>query len=88
MIRVTLLTQGECGMCDQAKDVLRRVSEDYPLEITEIGINTDQGQELVARHGMLFAPGVLIDAEPFSYGRLSERKLRRHVQCRPDRSLR
>ncbi len=30
----------------------------------------------------LSAPGVLIDGEPFSYGRLSERKLRRALEKR------
>lgn len=28
---------------------------------------------------MLFAPGVLLDGTMFSYGRLSERRLRRHL---------
>jgi hypothetical protein len=36
---------------------------------------------------VLFAPGVLVDGAPFSYGRLSERKLRRtldkHLQEHP-----
>ena len=32
--------------------------------------------------GLLFPPGVLIDGEPFSYGRLSERKLRRELDRR------
>ena len=31
---------------------------------------------------MLFAPGVLVDGRPFSYGRLSERKLRRTLDKR------
>jgi hypothetical protein len=30
----------------------------------------------------MFTPGVLIEGEPFSYGRLSERKLRRSVSTR------
>jgi hypothetical protein len=30
----------------------------------------------------MFAPGVLVDGEPFSYGRLSERKLRRELRRR------
>lgn len=34
--------------------------------------------------GLLFPPGVLIDGEPFSYGRLSERKLRRELDRRLD----
>lgn len=36
--------------------------------------------------GILFAPGVLVDGAPFSYGRRSERKLRRHLARRAGRS--
>ena len=32
--------------------------------------------------GIMFPPGILIDGEPFSYGRPSERKLRRALQSR------
>lgn len=80
--RVTLLTQSDCAMCGQAKDVLARVGADHPLEIVEIGLGTVEGQELALRHGVLFAPGVLLDGEPFGYGRLSERKLRRTLDRR------
>ena len=36
-------------------------------------------QRLATQGGLLFPPGILIDGEPFSYGRLSERKLRREL---------
>ncbi len=31
---------------------------------------------------MLFPPGIFLDGEPFSYGRPSERKLRRELERR------
>jgi hypothetical protein len=31
---------------------------------------------------VLFAPGILVDGEPFGYGRLSEKKLRRELTRR------
>lgn len=76
-VQIILLTQSCCGLCDHAKDVLDRVGRDYPLQITEIDLASLDGQRLAARAGVLFAPGVLLAGEPFSYGRLSERKLRR-----------
>ncbi len=76
-VEITLLTQNACGFCDHAKRVLRRVGLDHPLEVTEIDLTTAEGQQLARKAGVLFAPGVLIDGEPFSFGRLSERKLRR-----------
>lgn len=84
MTRVTLLTQDDCAMCEHAKQVLARVGVDHPLEVREIRLTTPEGQELALRHGVLFAPGVLLDGESFAYGRLSERKLRRTLARRAD----
>lgn len=75
-VEITLLTQHDCNYCDHAKDVLGRIREDYPLRITEINLASEDGQNLALRAGVMFAPGVLVDGEPFSFGRLSERKLR------------
>jgi glutaredoxin len=77
LVEITLLTQRDCGFCDHAKQVLGRVGEDYPLRVTEIDLATEDGQRLAAQAGVLFAPGVLLAGRPFSFGRLSERKLRR-----------
>jgi glutaredoxin len=77
---ITLLTQTDCGLCEHAKQVLARVAADHPLTVTEIDLGSDEGQDLALSAGVLFAPGVLIDGEPFSYGRLSERRLRKTLQ--------
>jgi glutaredoxin len=74
---ITLLTQADCALCEHAKDVLARVGADHRLEVTEIDLASEQGRELAARAGVLFAPGVLVEGRPFGYGRLSERRLRR-----------
>lgn len=88
MTTVTLLTQQSCAFCEQAKDVLARLSTDYDLEIAEVSLDTDAGRELGLRHGVLFAPGILIDGQFFSYGRPAERKLRRQLESRRARSSR
>ena len=77
MTAVTLLTQADCALCEHAKQVLTRVSNDHPLEVTEIDLASEHGRALAARAGVLFAPGVLVDGRPFGHGRLSERRLRR-----------
>ena len=83
MTRVTLLTQPDCGLCEHAKHVLATVGRDHPLTVTEIDLTGAAGRALGERAGVLFAPGVLIDDEPFSYGRLSERRLRKALGRRP-----
>jgi glutaredoxin len=80
--RITLLSQDNCGFCDHAKHVLARVGVRYPLQITEIRLDTQEGQAIATSAGVLFAPGVLVDGRPFSFGRLSERKLLRALEKR------
>lgn len=82
MTRVTLLTQTDCGLCDHAKRVLARVGKEHPLSVEEVSMDTAHGRELGLRHGVLFAPGVLLDGESFAYGRLSERRLRKELTRR------
>jgi thiol-disulfide isomerase/thioredoxin len=82
-MNILLLTQENCGFCEQAKDILDRLSREYWISITTLAMDSPLGQELAQRGGLLFPPGLLIDGEPFSYGRLSERKLR----CELDRRL-
>lgn len=80
--QVTLLTQAACSYCAHAKDVLRRVSADYELEVIEIDLASPEGQRLARVGGVVFPPGILLDGEGFSFGRLSERKLRRALAAR------
>ena len=77
--RVTLLTQADCALCDHAKQVLARVGADHPLDVAEVGLQSEEGQRLALEAGVLFAPGVLLDGRPFAYGRLSERRLRKEL---------
>lgn len=77
MTRVTLLTKADCDLCQHAKAVLDRVGVDTPLQIETVDLASDRGRALAERAGMVFPPGVLLDGQAFSYGRLSERKLRR-----------
>ena len=83
MTEITLLTQDDCALCEHAKSVLARVRADHTFTVTEIDLRSEQGAALALAAGVMFAPGILIDAQPFSYGRLSERKLRKALQHRP-----
>lgn len=81
-VEVVLLTQNQCSLCDHAKVVLNRLAADYPLRLTTLDLASSEGRALAADGGILFPPGVFLDGEPFSYGRLSERKLRRELDRR------
>ncbi|MEV7572954.1 thioredoxin family protein [Pseudarthrobacter sp. NPDC089323] len=79
MTDITILTQASCASCVQAREILSTLSQEYHLEVREVSLETDKGRELAGQTGVVFAPGILISGELFSYGRLSEKKLRRHL---------
>lgn len=79
VVAVTLLTQPDCALCDHAKAVLVRLAAERLVTVREIDLSGSEGRALAVRHGVLFAPGVLLDGHPFSFGRLSEKRLRRQV---------
>lgn len=81
-MRITLLTAPSCQLCDRAKEVLDRVASDHSLAVETVSIDTERGRLLMVEHQVAFPPGVLIDGSPFSYGRLSERRLRRELDRR------
>jgi glutaredoxin len=78
-VRVTLFTAPHCHLCEQAKEVLDRVGADYDIEVETLSEESEWGQALMLEHLIAFPPGVLVDGKAFSYGRLSERKLRREL---------
>lgn len=79
-VAVTLLTQADCTLCERANEVLTRTSDEHLTAVTVVDLTTDTGRALALQHSVLFAPGVLVDGRAFSHGRLSENKLRRHLQ--------
>ena len=77
MTVIALLTQADCGLCEHAKTVLGNICRDLPITVKEVDLGSPEGQTLSDGGWVLLAPGVLVDGQPFSYGRLSERRLRR-----------
>jgi glutaredoxin len=81
-VEVTLLTQENCAFCDEAKEVLDRLSADYPISVNTLDLATPEGQRLAWQGGVMFPPGIFLDGEAFSYGRPSEKRLRREFERR------
>jgi glutaredoxin len=79
MIDIVVLSQPDCQFCDDAQAVLARLAPRYPISVRQIALGSREGQDLATRHGVLFAPGVLLNGRLISYGRLSERRLRRQL---------
>lgn len=81
-MEIVVLTQEACALCDEAKELLDRLSREYEFSVATLDLDTPEGQELAQRGGVMFPPGIFINGEPFSYGRPSERKLRRELDGR------
>ena len=85
-IRVTVLTKPACGYCESAKAILARLAMEYALVIEVVDLHSPAGERLALCGGVLFPPGLFLDGEVYSYGRLSERKLRRELERRAAQS--
>src|SRR6266550_2810688 len=81
-MNILLLTQEQCGFCTQAKEILDRLAVEYEISVSTLDLASPEGEALAVRSGILFPPGIFLDGEPFSYGRPSERKLRREIEHR------
>ena len=71
-----------CDFCDLARQILQRLSTEFPFSISVVDLDSAAGQDLAERGGILFPPGIFVDGEPFSYGRPSERRLRQELERR------
>lgn len=80
--RILLVAADDCHFCAQAKAILTQVGREYRLEVEEVSLTSPEGQELAARHGILFPPGLFLDGAFIGFGRVSERKLRRLLEQR------
>ena len=80
--RVLLVTAPDCHFCADAKALLARLEQTYPLEMREVDLSSPEGQEIATRHGIMFPPGLLLDGGFVGFGRVSERKLRRLLEQR------
>ncbi len=75
-----LLIRENCAFCDDAKRIIDRLGEDFPLQVSTLDLAAPESEELAMRGGLLFPPGIVIEDRPFSYGRPSEGRLRRELQ--------
>ena len=80
MSEVLLLTKEDCHFCEQAKEVLGRLRGEYELRVREVTLESDEGRTLALESGAPFPPVVFLNGTTFSYGRLSERKLRKALR--------
>ncbi len=80
MTEVVLLTKEDCHFCEQAKAVLARLRGEYDLRVREVALESEEGRGLALEAAAPFPPVLFLNGATFSYGRLSERKLRKALR--------
>jgi len=79
VIALTLYSRPGCHLCDEMKDVVRRVAQSVPLQLEEIDISTSR--ELEDRYG-LEIPVLLVEGKKAAKYRIGEEELRRVLTAR------
>lgn len=79
-IQITLYGKADCCLCDEAKQVLRRVAAAYPVALQEVDI---LGDPVLQDHFGAEIPVVFVEGRKAFKFRVPERELRRRL----DRAL-
>ena len=76
-IKIQELSTVGCASCATAKKLLEEeIKPEFPdVEIEYIDMLTEEGQKMVADHGIVSSPGILVNGELFSTGGLDKEKL-------------
>ncbi|OGK09652.1 hypothetical protein A2767_07395 [Candidatus Roizmanbacteria bacterium RIFCSPHIGHO2_01_FULL_35_10] len=75
-IHIQFITSVSCPECFQAKKILKEAKVKYPkLMVKEYDVLGLKGLELAVKYGIMANPGIIINDELFSVGRLDRKKL-------------
>jgi glutaredoxin len=74
MIALTIYSRPGCHLCDEMKDVVKRVAQSIPLQLEEVDISSSR--DLEEKYG-LEIPVLLVDGKKAAKYRLREEELRR-----------
>lgn len=78
-MELTLVVADDCSLCEHARKVLESLSQDCRIRVKEVKLESEEGQLLGQLHPLLFPPILLRGDGVLSYGRLSERRLRKEL---------
>ena len=76
MITIQFITSLGCVECEKAKRILQKAKSAYRnIAIKEIDVMSQKGISLVTKYGIMASPGIIINDELFSVGKLEKQKL-------------
>jgi glutaredoxin len=74
MIALTIYSRPGCHLCDEMKDVVKRVAQSMPLQLEEVDISGSR--DLEEKYG-LEIPVLLVDGKKAAKYRIGEKDLRK-----------
>jgi len=83
MIALTIYSRPGCHLCDDMKDLIRKVAQRIPLTLEDVDIYGDDALE--ERYG-LEVPVLFVEGERVASVRIAERQLLRVLQERAGRA--
>ena len=78
-IDLLLVTSDACHFCEAAQKLIAALSDEYPIRLRAVDILSDEGHQLMRHNRVPFPPALLVEGDFHGYGRISERRLRRHL---------
>lgn len=81
-VKITEVSTPGCSHCAEAKKFLEEeIKPKYPnVEIENISVLEPKGQELVSKHMIFTAPGILINDELFSTGGINKQEFIKKIE--------
>ncbi len=74
-IILEILSSPGCSHCAEFKKYWESVKNQFPdVEMREIDLTSDKGQEMVQKYMIMASPGVIINGELFSTGGVNKEK--------------
>ncbi len=83
MIELTFLTRPECGLCDAALFVVRKVQRLYPFAVQEVDISSPGNEKWLDAYSE-HIPVILCDGNEVCRHRVNEADFRRFISRRID----
>lgn len=76
-VKIQEISTPGCSSCANAKEFLEEeIKPNFPnVEIEYIEMLSDQGQKMVREYGIMSSPGIIVNGELFSVGRLDKNEL-------------
>ena len=77
---IVVFSTADCRFCADARDLVRSLADEFPMRVREVDLGSAEAIAALSTWDVPFPPIVVVDGDLFGYGRISARRLRRHLE--------